>query len=94
MGDRIVVRAIVDLSTLNPDDVEVQAAYGRVDESDTISGAEYVTLTAAGQRGEGEWAYEGEVPLEKTGPFGYTVRVLPKHAALAAPAELGLVASA
>ena len=94
LGDRIAVRAIVDLSTLNPDDVQVQAAFGRVDESDAISAAEYVTLTAAGEHGEGEWRYEGEIPLERTGPFGYTVRVLPKHVAMVAPAELGLVASA
>jgi starch phosphorylase len=94
MGDQIAVRAIVDLGTLGPDDVEVQAAYGRVDESDVISGAEYVVLGVAGQHADGEWVYEGEIPLRRTGPFGYTVRVLPRHDALVAPAELGLVASA
>jgi glycogen phosphorylase len=34
------------------------------------------------------------VPLERTGSFGYTVRVLPKNDLLATPAELGLIASA
>jgi glycogen phosphorylase len=29
--------------------------------------------------------------LGRPGPFGYTVRVLPRHPLLAAPAELGLV---
>jgi starch phosphorylase len=32
------------------------------------------------------------VTLEATGPFGYTVRVLPYYAGLADPAELGLQA--
>ena len=28
----------------------------------------------------------------RTGPFGYTVRVVPRHVGLATPSELGLVA--
>jgi starch phosphorylase len=32
------------------------------------------------------------LPLERTGPFGYTVRVLPAHPLLATSAELGLIA--
>jgi starch phosphorylase len=35
--------------------------------------------------------YYGEAVLGQPGPFGYTVRVLPRHPLLAAPAELGLV---
>ena len=35
--------------------------------------------------------YSGEVPLDRPGPFGYTVRVLPRHRLLASRAELGLV---
>ena len=33
-------------------------------------------------------------PLARAGSFGYTVRVVPKHANLASPAELGLIAVA
>jgi starch phosphorylase len=32
------------------------------------------------------------VKLETTGPFGYTVRLLPAHELMADPAEMGLVA--
>jgi starch phosphorylase len=38
--------------------------------------------------------FEGDIPLERTGSFGYTVRVLPKNAMVANPAELGVVATA
>ena len=31
------------------------------------------------------------MPLERTGAFGYTVRVLPRHPLLATEAELGVV---
>jgi starch phosphorylase len=94
IGDRIGVRAIIDLGSLTPDDVEVQAAYGRVDEADVISGAEHVPLTMTSALDEGQWRFEGEVPLARTGPFGYTVRVLPRHEFMVSSAELGLIASA
>ena len=35
--------------------------------------------------------YSGEVSLDRPGPFGYTVRVLPNHPLLDSRAELGLV---
>jgi starch phosphorylase len=38
------------------------------------------------------WLYRLEVSLDKNGPFGYTVRVLPRHPGLASSAELGLQA--
>ena len=38
--------------------------------------------------------YESDVPLSRSGQIGYTVRILPRHALLAAPAEMGLVVTA
>ena len=35
--------------------------------------------------------YVGEAILGQPGPFGYTVRVLPHHPLLSAPAEMGLI---
>ncbi|MCU1480359.1 MAG: glycogen phosphorylase [Subtercola sp.] len=43
---------------------------------------------------DGLWGFSGTVVLEHAGSFGYTVRVVPKHANLASSAELGLIASA
>jgi starch phosphorylase len=43
---------------------------------------------------DGLWGFSGTVVLERAGSFGYTVRVVPKHANLASSAELGLVAGA
>jgi starch phosphorylase len=94
LGSTVHLRAIVSLGSLSPDDVVVEAAYGRVDDADEIAHAERQPLALAGEAGSGQWAYEGDVPLVRTGAFGYTVRVLPTHESLANPAELGLVTSA
>jgi starch phosphorylase len=36
--------------------------------------------------------FDVQVTLEVSGPFGYTVRVVPKNRLLTSPAELGVVA--
>ncbi|MFF0159498.1 glycosyltransferase family 1 protein [Streptomyces sp. NPDC005263] len=93
LGTTLALRVRVALGDLGPDDVEVQAVSGRVDEEDRITDAETVPLkSVGGPDPEGRRLYEGPLSLDRTGPFGYTVRVLPAHPLLASGAELGLVA--
>ncbi|WP_405011517.1 alpha-glucan family phosphorylase [Kitasatospora sp. NBC_01539] len=93
LGSALELRVQVSLGTLEPADVEVQVVSGRVDESDGISDAAVLALKPAGGPDlEGRYRYEGSLELGRTGPFGYTVRVLPAHHLLASTAELGLVA--
>ncbi|WP_240137990.1 alpha-glucan family phosphorylase [Streptomyces sp. MUM 178J] len=93
LGATLSLRVRVTLGTLRPDDVEVQAVAGRVDSDDTIGDADTFPLKPAGGPDlEGRWVYEGPLALDRTGPFGYTVRILPAHRLLASSADLGLVA--
>ncbi|MEU6812285.1 glycosyltransferase family 1 protein [Streptomyces sp. NPDC046831] len=93
LGASLGLRVRVGLGELGPDDVEVQAVSGRVDEEDRIADATPVPLKpAGGPDADGRWVYEGALSLDRTGPFGYTVRVLPAHRLLASAAEAGLVA--
>ncbi|GHJ36141.1 alpha-glucan family phosphorylase [Streptomyces sp. TS71-3] len=93
LGATQALRVRVRLGDLSPDDVEVQAVTGRVDTEDRIAGATSFPLKpVAGPDLEGRWSYEGPLTLDRTGPFGYTVRILPSHPLLASGAELGLVA--
>ncbi|MFI9625577.1 alpha-glucan family phosphorylase [Streptomyces sp. NPDC052042] len=93
LGLTLLLRTRIALGPLEPDDVEVQAVAGRVDAADGISDARILPLKpTGGQDLEGRWLYEGPLVLDRTGPYGYTVRVLPAHPLLAVGAELGLVA--
>ena len=94
VGVRLEVRASIDLGGLTPADVTVQAAYGRVDESDQLRRPSYVTLAAGAVGEDGLQRYEGEVPLERPGSFGYTVRVLPHSDRLPGDTDLGLMVTA
>ena len=93
LGSSLTLRAEVALGALAPEDVEVHAVYGTADADDRLLETATVVLHSV-PNGDGTYRYEGEIPLDRTGGYGYTVRVQPKHRLLAAPAELGLVASA
>jgi starch phosphorylase len=93
VGQPLVIRATVELGKLDLTDVAVVASYGRVDETDRILSPSVLVLSATGEAEGGGYRFEGTIPLQRTGPFGYTVRVLPAHPLLASPAEPGLVAN-
>jgi starch phosphorylase len=87
---QLKVHALVRLGALSPDDVDVQLVYGRVDADDRIVQPSATALVASGLEGD-TWRFEAQVELDRTGPFGYTVRVLPRHEGLASPVEMGLL---
>jgi starch phosphorylase len=73
----------------------VQVVHGRVSEADEIGGdLGVVDLAHAESYEGGRHRFEGDLRLSRTGSFGYTVRVLPRHAGMANSAELGLIANA
>jgi starch phosphorylase len=93
IGSTVALRAEVELPGLAPDDVQVQAAYGRVDDSEALHEVTTVPMEHEQTEGSRHW-FTATVPLERTGAFGYTVRVLPNSEHLADPAELGVVSNA
>lgn len=93
LGSTLTLRVQATLGELGPDDVEVQAVAGRVDPDDALRDTRTFPLKPAGGPDlAGRWVYEGPLALDRTGPFGYTVRVLPAHRLIPAGADMGLVA--
>ena len=94
VGDELHVRAFVSLGALSPDDVEVQVVHGRVTEADELATFGTHALEHEESYEGGRHAFGGDVTLAASGPFGYSVRIVPKHSRLGSIAELGLVANA
>ncbi|MBL0886630.1 alpha-glucan family phosphorylase [Myceligenerans indicum] len=94
VGDRLTVRAYVSLGSLTPEDVEVQIVHGRVSEADLIEDFDTEPLNLAESYEAGRHAFAGEVGLAASGPFGYTVRIVPRHPGQPNAADLGLVVNA
>ena len=94
VGEQLQVRAFVQLGTLSPDDVSVELVHGRARDGDQLVDTGTVTLELDSMDAAGIGNYAGTVPLDRSGSFGYTVRVVPRHPLLASDAELGLIAVA
>ena len=91
LGETLEVRAFVSLGGLSPEDVDVQVVHGRVKHEDALVDTQIASLGLGETYEAGRHRFEGTVALATTGPFGYTVRVLPRNEHLASPAELGCV---
>jgi glycogen phosphorylase len=102
VGSPLTVRATVALGELTPADVCVEVVYGRANDQDELVSPCFTALSpdvpgsgepdGSGEAGLfGTVRYAGEIELGRPGPFGYTVRVLPRHPLLAGRADLGLV---
>ncbi|HET6561295.1 MAG TPA: alpha-glucan family phosphorylase [Marmoricola sp.] len=91
VGASMSVHAFVSLGNLSTDDVDVQLLHGRVREGDDLVDVRATPLELGESFEANRHRFDGEVALSSSGPFGYTVRVVPRNAHLASPAELGLV---
>ena len=87
-GDERTVRAHVELGGLDASEVMVQALHGPIDSAGSfIATPAGITLHPIG-----DGAFEGQYLVGEAGPYGVTVRAIPRHADLINPMELGLVA--
>jgi glycogen phosphorylase len=91
LGQLLEVRTFVSLGELDPGEVDVQVVYGRIRHEDDLSETTVESLHLAESYEGGRHRFEGTLELSTTGPFGYTVRVLPRNEHLASPAELGRI---
>jgi glycogen phosphorylase len=91
LGAELVVRAEVTLGGLAPEDVAVQMLHGRVSATGDLEDPRTDDLSLVGSTDPGRHVFSASVRLEEAGPFGYTVRAVPRHPGLASLAETGLV---
>jgi glycogen phosphorylase len=92
LGQTLTVRVFASLGDLSPADVDVQVVHGRVAGDDQLRDLSIASLAHAEAYEGGRHRFEADIPLDHTGPFGYTARILPKHDLLATPAEVGVIA--
>ena len=95
VGETLHVDAYVRLDGLEPSEVDVQVVTGTAAiGSDDLSDWTATSLSFVERYHDGITKYSGQIAIERTGQFGYTVRVLPQHEQLAFQSSLGLVANA
>lgn len=92
LGQTLTVRVYASLGDLSPTDVDVQVVHGRVAGDDQLRDPSVASLAHAEAYESDRHRFEADVSLDHTGPFGYTVRILPQHDYLASSAEVGVIA--
>jgi starch phosphorylase len=90
VGKEIDAVARVRLGALSPEDVTVEAYYGRLDPNGDFLERETATLEAT-DSADGVFTFSGTIPCTKTGRYGFTVRVTPSHKRLENRFVMGLV---
>jgi glycogen phosphorylase len=91
VGAEFEVKAHINLGTLSPEDVQVQLFHGIIDNASEIPEPSIAPMSSNGDHSGATWLFKGHIRCENSGHYGYTVRVLPRHANLGNAFEPGLV---
>ncbi|HVF54185.1 MAG TPA: alpha-glucan family phosphorylase [Actinomycetota bacterium] len=91
MGEARDVAATVRLGSLQPEDLTVQLAHGRVGANGELLDPETLPMQADHCE-EGTCTYRGTLTVGSAGLYGFAVRVVPSHPDLPHPMDLGLIA--
>ncbi len=91
IGRVLHVCAEVQLGSIVPEDVVVQAYHGPLDSNHEVTSGLNIQLQLVGT-GNNTYKYEGVIPCDVSGLQGFSVRVLPANSDASLPHELNLIA--
>jgi starch phosphorylase len=78
VGDTFTVSAGVHLGIIEPDKVDVELYYGRLQSLSKLTDGITQTMEIAEDRGNGDYLYQCTVVCKDSGRYGFTVRVAPR----------------
>jgi starch phosphorylase len=91
VGSQVPVRAKVFIGDIPPKEVAVDVYFGVLDSRGSIIGGELVSLETSAELGNGLYQFSGAIECRFCGRQGFMLRVMPKHVALGAVYEPGLL---
>jgi starch phosphorylase len=90
LGKPFNITAMVNLGSLPPESVKVQAILGKIGPNRELVDYRVYDLACVGQEGSA-YKFDGQVQTHGPGHRGYTVRVIPNHPDVSIPTELNLI---
>jgi starch phosphorylase len=91
VGRDIRVEAVVNLGRLSPDDVSVELYYGPLDQDGQLSTGRALQMEQIGSDGDNRIRYAADMPCDRSGMTGYTVRVLPRNELLSSAQDMAMI---
>ncbi len=90
-GESFQVQADLFLGKVAPDEVRVDAYFGTIVGDDVLQNSALARLATVEKTAEGRFRFSGAIPCNRTGSFGFKLRVTPMHPLQLDPYETGLV---
>ena len=90
-GDSLRVQAEIVLGGLEPADVRVEFYHGHVDQQGQIIDGRAIAMTQVKPNGSESYLFSGAVPCERSGQYGYAIRILPRHSDISNIFEMHLI---
>jgi len=90
-GESFQVQADLFLGKVAPEEVRVDAYFGTIVGDDVLQNSALARLDAVEKTAEGRFRFSGAIPCNRTGSFGFKLRVTPMHPLQLDPYETGLV---
>ncbi len=87
----VSISAKVFIGEFKPDDLKVELYIGRLSQRGEIADARIFEMSPNGSPQAGVYAYHCDAPVNSSGRFGYSVRVLPGHRSAVHRHEFGLI---
>ncbi len=92
LGGELHVSATVRLGDLEDAEVTVDLCHGAIGPDATrLTNRRITCMDSSGNDGNGLWRFEGSIPCDETGVYGYVIRILPFHPYLFNPFAMNLV---
>ncbi len=89
VGENFILKSVIELGNLTPEDVEVQVYFGPLENNSPQDNSSVVMK--AEKNSNGSYTFVGNIACMQSGHQGYTIRILPKHPQMINPFELGLI---
>ena len=77
VGNRINVRAVVNVGSMSSGDIQVELYFGDLNSIGEINEGAAVSMHILNDMGNGDYLYEGQLLCLKAGKFGFTARIIP-----------------
>jgi len=91
VGSRLKVTADVNLGKLNPEDVQVELYFGSLNLRGEIENGASLPMAVDKESGDTSYIYNGQLLCLKSGQFGFTVRVIPRHPHMIRKFQSGMI---
>lgn len=77
VGDSFIVKTLVNLGELEPEEVEIQLFYGKIESGDALISEEIKIMNMEKEFGNREYKYSCTINCDYAGRYGFTARIIP-----------------